>query len=50
MKIKGVYVNKNGQQYLRIVNFDITPVIGDLKVNVTGISPDPEISKSPSSN
>jgi len=45
LKIKGVFVTKNGQQYLRIVNFDITPVIGDFKVNITGISPDPEINR-----
>lgn len=45
LKIKGVFITKNGQRYLRIVNFDFTPVIGDFKINITGISPDPEISE-----
>jgi len=45
IKLKGVFVTKNGQQHLRIVNIDVIPVIGDFKVDITGISPDPQLNQ-----
>lgn len=44
-KLKAIYITKNGEQYIKIVNFDLVPVIGDLKIDLTGLSPDPELSK-----
>lgn len=44
-KMQGVFEYKDGKQYLKIVHFDIIPSIGDLKVQMTGIFPDPELSK-----
>lgn len=43
--MKGVFETRNGQKYLKIVNFDIAPVIGDMKIYMTGVFPDPELSK-----
>lgn len=43
-KMQGVFETKDGQQYLRIVHFDLIPNIGDMKVQMTGIFPDPELS------
>lgn len=43
-KMKGVFETKDGQRYLRIEHYDIIPFIGDLKVKMTGIFPDPELS------
>ncbi len=44
-KMKGVFEDRDGERYLRIESFDIVPYIGDLKVSMTGIFPDPELSK-----
>lgn len=44
-KMKGVFETIDGEQYLRIVHYDIIPFIGDLKVQMSGIFPDPELSK-----
>lgn len=44
-KMTGVFENNDGKQYLRIVHFDLVPNIGDLKVQMTGLFPDPELSK-----
>jgi len=44
-KLKAIYITKNGEQYIKIVNFDLVPVIGDLKIDLTGLSPDPELNR-----
>ncbi|XP_037033894.1 uncharacterized protein LOC119072724 [Bradysia coprophila] len=44
-KMKGVFETVDGERYLRIESYDIIPTIGDLKVQMTGIFPDPELNK-----
>lgn len=44
-KTKGVFETRDGEQYLKIVGYDLIPSIGDLKVEMTGLFPDPELSK-----
>jgi len=44
-KMRGVFETKNGQQYLKLVEYDLMPVIGDLKAYMTGIFPDPQLNR-----
>jgi hypothetical protein len=44
-KMKGVFETRDGERYLKIESYDIVPTIGDLKVQMTGIFPDPEMNK-----
>lgn len=43
--MRGVFETKDGERYLKIEHYDIIPFIGDFKVQMTGIFPDPELSK-----
>lgn len=45
-KMNSVFETRDGQQYLKVKSYDMIPSIGDLKVQMTGIFPDPEMSKS----
>lgn len=45
-RMTGVFVEKDGKQFLKLTNLDISPTVnGDTKIYVTGILPDPELSK-----
>lgn len=44
-KMKGVFETIDGERYLRVESYDLIPTIGDLKVQMTGIFPDPELSE-----
>lgn len=49
-KIKGNLFNVNGDDYMKITNFDMVPTVGDMKIAASGIFPDPDMSKKKSQN
>ena len=44
-KMKGNLVKVNGEEYMKITNFDMVPTVGDMKIAATGIFPNPDMSK-----
>lgn len=44
-KMSGVLEENNGEKYMRIKAFSMSPIIGDLKAYVSGLMPDPALSK-----
>lgn len=44
-KMKGNLVKVNGEEYMKITNFDMVPTVGDMKIAASGIFPDPDMSK-----
>lgn len=43
-RTEGDIITVNGKEYLKLTKFDCSPQFGDLKVNATGLFPDPELS------
>lgn len=49
MKVRGGYVMRNGERYLRVVSFDVRLThMGGFKVNLKGLFPDEQMSESQS--
>lgn len=45
-RLKGVFEkHDDGEIYLRVVEFDMKPIIGKMKIYATGLLPDPELSE-----
>lgn len=44
-KMKGNLVKVNGEEYMKITNFDMVPTVGDMKIAASGIFPNPDMSK-----
>lgn len=44
-KISGRSIQRNGETYVLIDKFDMSPEVGDMKIYATGLFPDPGLSK-----
>ncbi|XP_058818965.1 putative beta-carotene-binding protein [Topomyia yanbarensis] len=44
-KISGRTVDRNGEQYMLIDKFDMSPEVGDMKIYATGLFPDPGLNQ-----
>lgn len=42
--MSGKTVERNGEKYMLVDKFDMTPEVGDMKVYATGLFPDPGLS------
>ncbi|CAO1352185.1 unnamed protein product [Diamesa hyperborea] len=42
-KMKGNLVKVNGEEYMKITNFDMVPTVGDMKIAASGIFPNPDM-------
>lgn len=44
-KMAGKVTERNGEEYLQIESFDMSPEVGDMKIYATGLFPDPELNQ-----